>query len=306
MTSFASDNHSVKYQAQYWCANVPIDTEEQEEYVKENAGNICSYTTPASDNDVLIRWGHQEEKDRNYDGKHVHVWLAVINRPTSLKKRITKHAAKQQLVSALRMNNWILTDVPYLAACRDRLAYEKYADKTAEVEKEGHWSQGGITNVSYLRKVVSEVGRDLFDIYRRIHVDTNLPLQKIVSQRSGIQAYIDINKQVQTGSIKRQVQLTNKMGVHSFSQRSDIQAYIDINKQVQTGSIKRQVQLTNKMGVHSIVRNIKHHTSIHDNPLTGDFILSIIYLYSVGKRNGTYFLDRGVPGWWLAATPYTI
>ena len=26
---------------------------------------------------------------------------------------------------------------------------------------------------------------------------------------------------------------------------------------------------------------------------TRDFILSIIYLYSVGKRNETYFLDRG-------------
>ena len=66
---------------------------------------------------------------------------------------------------------------------------------------------------NYLRKVVEEVGTDLYRIYRQIHKDTNLPLQKIVSQRAGIVAYLDMQKTVKTGSIRKRIINQNAMGV---------------------------------------------------------------------------------------------
>ena len=214
MENYCLQKHSVKYQARFWAATLPIRTEWQEEYVTENAGLTNTYTTPASDNDVIIRWGYPEDKDKNYQGRHVHVWMAVMNGDTGVKKRITKHAAHQRLTSALRMCEYENIDIPYLAPLSNRLSYERYMDK-ANVNDEDSWKNGGITNVNYLRRVVNEVGTDLFKIFNKIHDDTRLPLQKIVSQRAGITAYLDMQKTVKTGSIKRHEQQANQHGVNS-------------------------------------------------------------------------------------------
>ena len=218
MNTYTVENASARFQARYWAATIQICDETQEQYVNENAGIARSYTTPASDNDVFIRWGYVEDKDKMFDGKHVHVHLSVINNLTKLRKRITKCAAKQRLVSALRMNGWNLEEIPYLAPLKDRLAYETYADKTVAVSESAQWNNGGITNVAYLRRVVEEVGTDMYSIYRKIQDETKLPLQKIVSQRAGIQAYLDIQKSVSTESIRRQVQQKNHTGVHTIVQ----------------------------------------------------------------------------------------
>ena len=180
--------------------------------MNENAGQAHTYTTPASDNDVVIRWGHLEDSDKTYNGKHVHVWVAVLHITTGLKKRITKRMAYQRLTSALRMCELPIVDIPYIAPLNNRLAYESYMDKSHTDEENG-WRTHGITNVGYLRKVTAEVGTDLYRIYRKIHMDTGLPLQKIVSQRAGITAYIDMAKTVKTGNIKQRIYNHNRADV---------------------------------------------------------------------------------------------
>ena len=141
--------------------------------------------------------------------------MAVMDGDSGQKKRITKRMACQRLISALRMTDMENIDIPYLAPLSNRIAYEKYMDKTAaRVDDEGYsWKDGGITSVNYLRKVVEEVGTDLYRIYRQIHKDTNLPLQKIVSQRAGIVAYLDMQKTVKTGSIRKRIINQNATGV---------------------------------------------------------------------------------------------
>ena len=105
-------------------------------------------------------------------------------------------------------------DIPYLAPLANRQAYEKYIDKTNLRDDDGFsWKTGGITSVGYLRKVVEEVGTDLYRIYRKIHQDTGLPLPKIVSQRAGITAYLDMTKTIKTGSIKKRIANQNSTGV---------------------------------------------------------------------------------------------
>ena len=194
-------------------ATVPLNTERAIEYVNENAGTTHTYTTPASDNDVVIRWGYMEEADRVMNGNHVHIWLAVMDGNSGQKKRITKRMAYQRLTSALRMCEMDIVDIPYLAPLANRQAYEKYIDKTNIGDDETSWKTGGITNVAYLRKVVEEVGNDLYRIYRKIHQDTGLPLQKIVSQRAGITAYLDMTKTIRKGSIKKRIINQNSTGV---------------------------------------------------------------------------------------------
>ena len=204
---------------------------------------------PPSDNDVIIRWGHVEEADKVMNGKHVHVWLAVMDGNTGCKKRITKRMAHQRLTSALRMVEMDIVDIPYLAPLSNRPAYETYMDKS-NADDETSWRQGGITNVSYLRKVVSEVGSDLYRIYRKIHQDTRLPLQKIVSQRAGITAYLDMVKTVKTGSIKK------------------------------------RIQNHNRCGVQMIIDNIMKNTEVKDNPMKRlELLTSLLYMSTVDRHS---------------------
>ena len=122
--------------------------------------------------------------------------------------------AYQRLTSALSMCDMEIADILYLAPLNNRQAYEKYIDKANEREDDhSSWKNGGITSVGYLRKVVEEVGTDLYRIYRQIHKDTGLPLQKIVSQRAGIAAYLDMSKTIKTGSIKKRIANQNTTGV---------------------------------------------------------------------------------------------
>ena len=193
--------YSVKYQGRWWAATVPLKSDRAKEYVEENAGSTHTYTTATSDNDVIIRWGYREEADKTMNGDHVHVWMAVMDGDSGQKKRITKRMAYQRLTSALRMCDMETVDIPYLAPLNNRQAYEKYMDKSAARDDDHtSWKDGGITSVGYLRRVVEEVGTDLYRIYRQIHKDTGLPLQKIVSQRAGIVAYLDMSKTIKTGS----------------------------------------------------------------------------------------------------------
>ena len=212
METFVLNKYTNRYQGRFWAATILLRTDRHVEYVQEEAGKTHTYTTLASDNDVIIRWGHLEEADKVLNGKHVHVWLADMDGNTGCKKRITKRMAHQRLTSALRMVEMDIVDIPYLAPLSNRPAYKTYIDK-ANADDETSWRQGGITNVSYLRKVVSEVGNDLYRIYRKIHQDTGLPLQKIVCQRAVITAYLDMVKTVKTGSIKKRIQNHNRCGV---------------------------------------------------------------------------------------------
>ena len=248
METFTLNNYTNRFQARYWAATIPITSEVQEQYVLENAGTAHTYTTPASDNDVVIRWGHLEETDKTFNGKHVHVWIAVLQGATGLKKRITKRMAYQRLTSALRMCELEVADIPYLAPLNNRLAYETYMDKTHNDEENG-WRTHGITNVGYLRKVTAEVGTDLYRIYRKIHMDTGLALQKIVSQRAGIQAYIDMAKTVKTGTIKQRINNRNAV---------DVKLIVDNileNTECKTNRIKRIELLTTLLYMSTVDRH---------------------------------------------------
>ena len=69
------------------------------------------------------------------------------------------------------------------------------------------------------------------------------------------------------------------------SQKSGIQAYIDINKQVTTGSISRQVRHDNKSGVFAIVCNVRHNMSIHHNPqLRIEFLSTLLFMATVDRH----------------------
>ena len=177
--------------------------------------------------------------------------MAVMDGDSGQKKRITKRMACQRLISALRMTDMENIDIPYLAPLSNRIAYEKYMDKTAaRVDDEGYsWKDGGITSVNYLRKVVEEVGTDLYRIYRQIHKDTNLPLQKIVSQRAGIVAYLDMQKTVKTGRIRKRI----------------------INQ--------------NATGVSMIIDNILQNTELANNPSKRtEFLTTLLFMSTVARR----------------------
>ena len=248
METFTLNKYTNRFQARYWAATIPITTPAQEEYVNEQAGQAHTYTTPASDNDVVIRWGHLEESDKTYNGKHVHVWVSVLHGATGLKKRITKRMAYQRLTSALRMCELPIVDIPYIAPLNNRLAYESYMDK-AHTDEENGWRTQGITYVGYLRKVTAEVGTDLYRIYRKIHMDTELPLQKIVSQRAGITAYIDMAKTVKTGNIKQRIYNHNAV---------DVKKVVDNileNTECKTNYIKRIELLTTLLYMSTVDRH---------------------------------------------------
>ena len=156
--------------------------------------------------------------------------------------------AYQRLTSALRMCELEVADIPYLAPLNNRLAYECYMDKTHNDEENG-WRTHGITNVGYLRKVTAEVGTDLYRIYRKIHMDTGLALQKIVSQRAGIQAYIDMAKTVKTGNIRQR--LNNRNSV-------DVKLVVDNlleNTECKTNHIKRIELLTTLLYMSTVDRH---------------------------------------------------
>ena len=124
--SYYVEKPSPKFQARFWAATIPLDNDDHHDYVKENEGEEKTYTT------------HDEEQDQTYEGRHVHVWVAVVHDKSGIKKRITKFAAKQRMCSALRMHGWNITDVPYLAPLRDRMGYERYMDKTVGDDGQHH------------------------------------------------------------------------------------------------------------------------------------------------------------------------
>ena len=198
---------------------------------------------------MIIRWGHVEEADRVMNGKHVHIWIAVMDGNTGQKKRITKRMAYQRLTSALRMCDMDVVDIPYLAPLSNCPAYETYMDKENARDDETSWKTGGITNVAYLRKVFGEVGNDLYRIYRKIHQDTGLPLQKIVSQRAGITAYLDMAKTIKTGSIKKRIMNHNSTGV------SMIIDNILNNTEVKDNPSKRMELLTTLLYMSTVDRH---------------------------------------------------
>ena len=205
-------NQRTNYKARYWAITVPLETEEAKKYAESTARQEVHYTTQSSDEGLCIKWGTPENGDAVYENYHVHIWAYIYkNNDIAQKERKTKRVVKDKVIAALRLRGVELQTLPYIQPISNRFKYEEYmnkADKSGDGEEIVTTGQKleRLSDPEYLEEIITQVGTDINDIFAYIQKNTGLNYQKILSQRQGIQGYMNARKRIRTGDIKEDMQ----------------------------------------------------------------------------------------------------
>ena len=204
-------NQKTNYKARFWAVTIPLVTEESKKYAELTARQEVHYTTQGSDNGLCIKWGTPEDGDDVYENHHVHVCAYVYkDNDPSKKERKTKRIVKEKVMAALRLRGIILDNIPYIQPVSNRKGYEQYMNKGDQSGDGEELTTTGqklekLSDPDYLEEVITEVGTDVNDIFAYIQKSTGLNYQKILSQRQGIQGYLNTRKRIKTGDITEEM-----------------------------------------------------------------------------------------------------
>ena len=200
-------NQKTNYKARYWALTIPLESEEAKKYAENTARQEVHYTTQSSDEGLCIKWGTPEDGDAVYENRHVHVWAYIYkNNELAQKERKTKRVIAQKVIAALRLRGIEIQTLPYIQPLSNRLKYEEYMNKN-DTSGNGEITTPGqklekLSDPDYLEEIITQVGTDINDIFAYIQKSTGLNYQKILSQKQGIQGYLNARKRIKTGDIK--------------------------------------------------------------------------------------------------------
>ena len=111
-----------------------------------------------------------------------------------------------------------------------------------------------LSDPDYLEEIITQVGTDINDIFAYIQKSTGLNYQKILSQRQGIQGYLNARKRIKTGDIREEM-------ANSWCGNS-VKTIVD-NLKKQHGAERRREQTKNIMHV-TLYEHSRKNPLVHE------------------------------------------